>query len=590
MVLPVGAKRGQETLIRQLTTVVPQGVCPGETHLSVGCGDTHVLLVKVPLEALPGDKLLLSQGQDSSWTCSIVRQRSSDPRRQQLPQDHSDPLEKRITLLVPPRVAPGESKLAVSVGEGARVHLTVPAAAKPGDAIELRQELVGPGKGGLPADAWRCKLVCDKVARGEPREGLGHVSKLRPLHAPPACGDKVCADLFAAVRAAGGVVSSKLVRGSTPPLCIPGILAAEPIQAGEELCRIPNRLHISPDTARELTPELWRAATAQSEVPESRRHEAAQCVFLAQLLHGAEERAAGDGGSPPDATRRCWLSASDAHPDVRTVWERYADGLLNEDFASHPYRLAAASPDTMRESFEPSTEADYFIQMAHDVHTIYQVLTRACPSTISGQWPEFSMFFRARLCILTRVFQASCDSTLVPVVDLFNHASGADYGVSWRWNEHEQAMTATARRAHTAGEELFCSYGPRSNLLLYRTYGFTQSPDTEPAWTCTVWPDYVLAIYDMFLPAGESRVPIVLESKHMEDSLCEVLNQVRRNGRDATEFLRLICARCMWPYEHDPALKRGGRSSRRQTATSRWTSLLGSKCASTSVLLHMRTR
>mmetsp|Transcript_49370 Transcript_49370/g.143114 ORF Transcript_49370/g.143114 Transcript_49370/m.143114 type:complete len:656 (+) Transcript_49370:48-2015(+) len=553
---PVATEERQARSVRQLTTVVPPGARPGETRLSVGLGGTHELHVKVPLEAVPGDKLLLTEGHDSSWVCTVVRRTSSDANRQATAVDQCPTHQRRITLLVPPRVVPGESKLAVRAGNGARIHLTVPSAARPGDMLELRRESAGLGKEDVLPESWQCKLVCDKVARGKLDDCLEHVSKLRPLRASPMCADEACRELFSAARAAGGTVSTKLVRGSAPPLCIPGILAAEPIEEGEELCRIPRDLHISPCTVEALAPELWHAVMAQSELPDSRRREVAQCLFLAQLLHRSEDRTAEDGNETPEsATGNGWLSSSGVDPLVCSVWERYADGLLNEDFTYHPYRRAAASPDTIRAALEPSTEAEYFIEMVRDIHTVYELVTAKCSHALSGRWPEFSMFFRARLCILTRVFQTDNDSSLVPVVDLFNHAPNMNHGIAWRWSDTEQAMIAVARRAHAAGEELFCSYGPRSNLLLYRTYGFTHSPDVEPAWTYMVWPDHVRAIYDMFLPEGETRSQLVLDSKHVEDSLCETLNLVCKNGRDAVEFLRLVCARCMWPYERDPALR-----------------------------------
>jgi len=161
-------------------------------------------------------------------------------------------------------------------------------------------------------------------------------------------------------------------------------------------------------------------------------------------------------------------------------------------------------------------------------------------------------------------------------VDLMNHASGGAVGVSWCWDQEARAMVATANRAHAAGEELLDSYGLRSNLLLYRTYGFTQGPEQEPSWTCIVHPQCVHSIYEDFLLEEHLGLQIMLESTRMDPSLCTALNAA---GARAAEFLRLICARSLIAYEADtglqPALE-ALRIARAEAPTScAWWSRLG---------------
>jgi len=369
-----------------------------------------------------------------------------------------------------------------------------------------------------------------------------------------------CPLLFQTAREAGCFVSDKVVRGSAPPLCIPGLLAAADIEAGEELMRIPERFHITPRTLEQLSPRLWEATTQRNDVPPSRRHEVGQAAFVALLLGEAEERAVARA-----AGRAAEDLADGAQPElpvddgVRQVWARYGDALLGEDFAYHPYRMAATDPQAMREALEPSPEADFYLDMAQDLVHVHSMLVDGAGPESPVRMPGLGMFLRARLSMVTRVFQARHDSTLVPVSDLFNHAPDMQQGVSWRWNEDAAAMIVTADRAHKKGEEIFCSYGPRSNLLLFRTYGFTHAPEVEPAWTYIVRPTRVRAIYEAFLPDSEMQPQLMLDSKYLDDSVCDVLNKVAQNGRDAAAFLRLVCARCLWPYEHclglQPALR-----------------------------------
>jgi len=369
-------------------------------------------------------------------------------------------------------------------------------------------------------------------------------------------------------------VSAKLARGSAPPLNIPGVLAAEPLEAGEELCRIPARLHISPPGLRSVAPALCQAVEAAQDLPAARRPEALQALFLAQLLHGAADRAASGGSSEALSGRPQTVELDDG---VWGVWERYADVLRGEDFAFHPYRRAAAEPDAMRAALDPSPEADFFIDMARDVRALHQVATETCSAAL-GRPPPEELFLRARLCMLSRGFKTCQDSTLVPVVDLFNHAQSPGQGASWRWDEQSQAMVVTAVRAHKAGEELFFSYGPRSNLLLYRTYGFTHPPEAEPVWSYIVRPGRVASVYDDFLPGKEPRPQLVLDSENLEASLCEALNAVTRAGRSAAEFLRALCSRCKSPYEEDsrlrPALEALQRARAKDPTSRAWWSEL----------------
>jgi len=165
------------------------------------------------------------------------------------------------------------------------------------------------------------------------------------------------------------------------------------------------------------------------------------------------------------------------------------------------------------------------------------------------------MFFRAKLNFMTRVFLTDDESALVPGIDLINHAPSADAGIEWRWNGEAREMTATTCRPHKPGEELFQSYGERSNLLLHRTYGFTQVPDVEPSWSYILHPQCAFHIYEDFLPSSHAGLAIMLDSARMDETLCKALNAVNAHQCDPGEFLRLVCARCLWAYDDDAMLQ-----------------------------------
>jgi len=190
-------------------------------------------------------------------------------------------------------------------------------------------------------------------------------------------------------------------------------------------------------------------------------------------------------------------------------------------------------------------------------------------------------FFRARLCILSRVFFTTETSTLVPFADLFNHdveIKNRKPGVVWGYDAEKRAMVVTASRAHEPGEELLDSYGPRSNVLLYRTYGFTSPPHLEPHWSFNIRADAVRQIYDVFLPPAKRDLVILLDSRQLDDTLVVALNTVTKHGEDAKGFLLLLCGRMKALYDANDRLKPArealGRARAKDPASPAWWSEL----------------
>jgi histone-lysine N-methyltransferase SETD3 len=87
---------------------------------------------------------------------------------------------------------------------------------------------------------------------------------------------------------------------------------------------------------------------------------------------------------------------------------------------------------------------------------------------------SFDDFVWARLCVTSRAFGLVIDGhetkLLVPFVDMLNHASGAH--TRRTYDDDAQVLRLFARRAYQPGEEVFVSYGRRSNTDLLLQYGF----------------------------------------------------------------------------------------------------------------------
>lgn len=525
----------------QVVVEVPKNVRPGVTKLAVDVDEESELHILVPVEAAVGDRLRISKEEGGPWTCVILKnQPLYDMTNRQLSSPGGD--TGKLQLLVPATIKPGETKLQVSISDSEQVQLSVPENASPGDLVELVRS----------AETWTAKFTRDRYSvASDPKNNLAVMADLAKTSSQAGLDAEAAAEnLIAVAKEAGCFVSPKIKRGCVPPLNIPGLVAVEAIEEGEELIRVPSKFHITPPAVERAAPVLAEAAKASS-LQEQRRLEALHAFFVARLLADSQERAvSSEKASNSNAFNR-WTATE----DQKKVWEAYADTLLTEDFSYHPFRLAACSPEEMRGHLSPSQEAEYYIDMASDLMSLHDTMLRSSEVAGMPERLEAEMFLRARMSAQTRVFQTCVDTTLVPVADLLNHSPTLTPGVLWSWDAKAEAMIVTAVRAHNAGEELFTTYGARSNMLLYRTYGFTLHPINEPSFTYIIRPHLVRPIMKIFLDDEDARPLILLETSHIDDSLCQVLNKVGKKGGNATEFLRLLCARSRWGYEQNENIR-----------------------------------
>ncbi|CAJ1372161.1 unnamed protein product [Effrenium voratum] len=547
----------------QLVVEVPKHARPGVTKLAVDVDEGSELHVLVPAEAVAGDRLRLTKMPDGPWTCVVLRSQPLYDVANRILQSPGD--QCKLQLLVPANVKPGETKLQVTISADEQVQLAVPNYASPGDLIELHR---------ADGEPWLAKFTRDRYTTSQdPQKGLAVMAELGKTSSEAGVDADALVDrLFTVAKEAGCFVSPKIKRGCAPPLNIPGLVAVEAIEEGEELIRVPSRFHLTPPTVETSAPALAAAVQACS-MPAQRRGEALHAFFLARLLADAQERVVNAAG------RSVLDGKWSATADQKKVWEAYADALLAEDFSYHPFRLAACKPEEMRENLSPSQEAEYFIDMAADLMSLHETMQR-CEADAYAEDAEAlppleaEMFLRARMCAQTRVFQTCVDTTLVPVADLLNHSPTLTPGVLWGWDAEAQAMIITAVRAHSPGEELLTTYGARSNMLVYRTYGFTLHPKNEPSFTYIIRPHLVRPVLKIFMDNEEARPLMLLETSHIDDSLCQILNQVTKKGRDATEFLRLLCARSRWAYDQDerirPCLRALAKAREEQPGSHDW--------------------
>mmetsp|Transcript_27553 Transcript_27553/g.91444 ORF Transcript_27553/g.91444 Transcript_27553/m.91444 type:complete len:745 (-) Transcript_27553:178-2412(-) len=529
--------RSEPKRVRELSVIVPEGAQAGKTQLSVDAGGGEKLVVTVPECAQPGDQLTFTEGDVGEWTCVLKQQPCARAESVSTsaggstggsvsPMAAAGPCE--LKCHVPEGAVPGQTQLRLAVGES-HVLVAVPQGAAAGELLSVVVRADG-----------------STVARvGEADEGdTKHCVALTRITMD--C-DKIHDALVAEVREAGGFVSHKIRRGAAPPLNITGMLAAEPIAANEEIVRIPSELMVSIRRCRELLPELSAAVDTLAAKMRDRQEEALHAACLTLLLHAAEARHSG-------ADEPASSSVEGRAAATWRVWSRYADSLLCEDFEEHPYWRHMDEPDALSSLLTPSREFEYMGAMAGDVIAMQQCLKKYVPEKLLGGKFDLGMFLQARLCLLTRVFQLDGDSRMVPVNDCFNHST--EPGVTWSWDDERKDMVLTADRPHAAGEELFISYGKRSNVLLFRTYGFTLPAEVEPDWTFFIRgkprPE---DIFSRYLPDEHNKLCIHLEAQLVSSTLIVALNACKDRGCDPEEFLREVCTTAMRPYEQDPCLQ-----------------------------------
>eukprot|EP00929_Paragymnodinium_shiwhaense_P074619 TRINITY_DN38199_c0_g1_i1.p1 TRINITY_DN38199_c0_g1~~TRINITY_DN38199_c0_g1_i1.p1 ORF type:complete len:484 (+),score=71.03 TRINITY_DN38199_c0_g1_i1:168-1619(+) len=277
----------------------------------------------------------------------------------------------------------------------------------------------------------------------------------------------------------GASWNRKLRRGTAPESQVMGIITSEDITEGEELCRIPARLHISRKNVRECVSNVFEACDQRlPSSDEDRRAEAAHMLAIALLLlerHGVHR-----GSGQVNELQQSDIAGKGASPKV---WQYCADLLLALDVDFHPYCKFAFHAESLRAAIAPSKEYEHVAGLVGYVFTVYDCICDKVGSEILP--PTFSKeaFLKAWVCLLSRSIQTPHGSALIPAVDMFNHSSEPDAILDW--DEAQDSLVVTAVSSVGRGREVCIAYGSLSNPLLWRTYGFTLPTPAAPRHSCT---------------------------------------------------------------------------------------------------------
>lgn len=108
---------------------------------------------------------------------------------------------------------------------------------------------------------------------------------------------------------------------------------------------------------------------------------------------------------------------------------------------------------------------------------------------ICKEVPDFKQFdeksyIKARVLTITRTFKIkkttdADDSGMGPFVDMMNHKPPGQNNVIWTWDDTVNGKVVKAVLDIRRGEEIFISYGERSNTDLLTVYGFTLPENSD---------------------------------------------------------------------------------------------------------------
>lgn len=247
----------------------------------------------------------------------------------------------------------------------------------------------------------------------------------------------------------------------------------------EVLCSIPARLQFSLPSFRSAMPNIFAAVEALPMQDESRKDEIAHVACIARIftlaLDEIELVFPGDDQAPT------------------ALWTFCAKALLGIDFSDHPYHRCFVDPNKWLDDLSPSGESEHIRGLANYVFSVYECICEHAPQELFGsKGLDMTLFVHAWLCLLTREFGGPHGSTLVPLVDYFNHST--DAGAEQVWDDDAEAVVVKAIRPHKPGEAICIEYGRMSNALLFRTYGFTLPVEQELSCTCTFLENELQAI------------------------------------------------------------------------------------------------
>lgn len=460
---------------------------------------------------------------------------------------------REVHVQIPEGVTPGDTKMGIDLSDSEnKLVVTVPHEAQPGDHVVLIQD--------PQTKEWSMTLLSSRPQ---------HPSTMM-LYRVDVNAERCYERLVEAAVAAGAYVSPKIGRAVVDGLV--GMVAQEALAKGEEIARMPFRLMISRET---VDPAFFAAV----ERVEKQRPQAQAAPHLTRdtAVGAAVTRLLGEAVDRIEQRVQVVIDGT-----IASVWATYCDALLGEHFDNHPYLRWVLEPDKLIADLWPSCEGEYAKLMASDIIHSCHCIKQNLPVEQLGKRFEAGLFLKARLCMVSRVFHTTPEySSLVPVMDLFNHST--DPTIDYSFDHEKKEMVMVANREHAKGDQLWITYGFRPNPLLLRVYGFTVPPEIEPSWTYVLQGSKTMAldVLRRYFPASQvgSTQPF-MDTRLVQDSFIDILNDCKANGGDTTAFLRELCAACMAEYEREqvlqPALEALRRARAKDPAGAAWWSELDS--------------
>jgi len=177
------------------------------------------------------------------------------------------------------------------------------------------------------------------------------------------------------------------------------------------------------------------------------------------------------------------------------------------------------------------------------------------------------MFDRAQLNYERRAVELNSTPSstwLVPILDFFNDTRDVP-GVTWEWDPVTKVVIAVARRSHQSGEELLLAGSPCSNVMMWRKYGFTESPSIEPFCSVVLRLDECAELLGAYLP-GEKVLELSLQTVQVTPTLKFALESVARHGYSCTEFLRQLCEHFKAAFDSNACMRPARKALKRARA------------------------
>ena len=235
---------------------------------------------------------------------------------------------------------------------------------------------------------------------------------------------------------------------------IRGILATENINKGEILVEIPKNLLITDEQAQEYLTDKYSKETkmTKEEIKDifKKCYATSKFEIILYILENEKQIS-------PSYINILKSAPVETFPNI--IDEKYIKLLENTE--------AIDSINSKKEVLK------------HDIGLLYKI------EPIRKY--KFELLARYYFIVQSRLFNININgkdlSALVPYIDMYNHNNNTDNYTTWNYNKDKECFCIEAYNYIDKGEEVFTSYGTKSNTDLYILYGFTQKDNERKSVT-----------------------------------------------------------------------------------------------------------